>query len=187
MTQFDMEVAEIRKNGVEPKCFSRGKANATAEQWAANLEYHKRFGSQAKIKEYRREWYERNQELTRQRTREWQTANPDRHAAFVRKAHLKSYFLTPAQYAGMHSGQGGACAICGSGCVSGNRLAVDHDHQTGAVRGLLCTLCNTAIGKLKDSPALLRKAADYIEAGGTPQFDIVTFYKLATETDNGNN
>ena len=62
------------------------------------------------------------------------------------------------------------CAICGlSGGTGGKispRLSVDHDHITGRVRGLLCGLCNTAIGFFKDSPYLLRNAADYIERKG---------------------
>lgn len=64
--------------------------------------------------------------------------------------------------------QGGRCAICerpenlGPGL---NRviLYVDHEHETGYMRGLLCHNCNTGIGQLRDNPELLRKAADYIE------------------------
>jgi hypothetical protein len=59
--------------------------------------------------------------------------------------------------------QGGVCAICEQPCRTGKRLAVDHDHQTGHVRGLLCRTCNSGIGLLNDDPDLLRKAADYIE------------------------
>ena len=54
------------------------------------------------------------------------------------------------------------CEICGS---NEKTLHVDHDHSTGEIRGVLCFLCNSAIGKLKDSAALLRKAAEYIEKG----------------------
>lgn len=56
--------------------------------------------------------------------------------------------------------QDGCCAICGRDDL---RLNIDHDHETGAFRGLLCGHCNRGIGCLKDSPRALRNAADYIE------------------------
>lgn len=62
--------------------------------------------------------------------------------------------------------QGGCCAICGRTRNVGKRrmrLAVDHCHKTGIVRGILCTHCNQALGQMQDSPDLLRKAADYLE------------------------
>lgn len=51
-------------------------------------------------------------------------------------------------------------------CGNYSRLSVDHDHQTGKIRGLLCNNCNRAIGLLKDSSDILYKAAKYIEKGG---------------------
>ena len=58
------------------------------------------------------------------------------------------------------------CAVCKSKLESSRytRLAVDHDHKTGKVRGLLCTNCNTALGLMKDSPERFRNAIDYIES-----------------------
>lgn len=64
--------------------------------------------------------------------------------------------------------QNGTCAIC-KGTYAGHRngepkaLAVDHDHATGKVRGLLCEACNQGLGKFQDSSKLLREAADYLE------------------------
>jgi hypothetical protein len=60
----------------------------------------------------------------------------------------------------MVAAQNDRCLIC----ERPGKLVVDHCHATGRVRGLLCNLCNTAIGQLRDSPALLRKAAEYVEA-----------------------
>jgi hypothetical protein len=80
-----------------------------------------------------------------------------------RKHVLKTYGLTPATYDALLVEQGHTCAICKRTCSTGRRLSVDHDHVTGAVRGLLCGNCNTAIGKLRDDPALMRRAADYVE------------------------
>ena len=66
----------------------------------------------------------------------------------------------------MVEAQQGVCRIClqppTGGKNSSARLNVDHDHQTGLVRGLLCTNCNTAIGLMKDSPDRLRAAAMYL-------------------------
>lgn len=56
--------------------------------------------------------------------------------------------------------QGGACAVCGK--QTERHLHVDHDHTTGAVRGLLCSDCNTALGHLHDSPDIIRRLLQYI-------------------------
>lgn len=95
----------------------------------------------------------------RQRMRYWD--NPDR----ARDRHLaRHYRLKPGAYASMLAAQDGKCAICGrDDNPSKTRFAIDHDHTTGKVRGLLCTCCNQAIGQLQDSPELLRKAAIYLE------------------------
>lgn len=61
--------------------------------------------------------------------------------------------------------QGGRCAICDALPVL-RPLVVDHNHQTGEVRGLLCGDCNTGIGQLGDHPTVLRKAAEYLEQRG---------------------
>ena len=78
---------------------------------------------------------------------------------------FKKYGITFEQYHVMLAAQGGHCAIC-SATEGGGRGAfhVDHDHVTGKVRGLLCHYCNTAVGNMKDDPALLRAAANYLEA-----------------------
>lgn len=58
--------------------------------------------------------------------------------------------------------QGGVCAVCGAG--GGSRaLHLDHCHDSGLARGILCGNCNTGIGKLRDDPDLLRKAIAYLE------------------------
>jgi len=83
------------------------------------------------------------------------------------KSLLLQYGVTQEQYEEMHQAQNGLCAICGKpetyqwrGTV--RRLAVDHDHKTGAARGLLCTSCNRGIGNLGDDPEMLKKAIEYL-------------------------
>lgn len=62
--------------------------------------------------------------------------------------------------------QDGSCAVCGEVFDEANpkrRACVDHDHETGAIRGLLCRKCNAGLGMLRDRSDLLRAAADYLE------------------------
>lgn len=62
----------------------------------------------------------------------------------------------------MVAAQGGRCAICAD-AMAENWRCVDHDHESGIVRALLCASCNAVLGLMKDNPAFLRAAADYIE------------------------
>lgn len=76
----------------------------------------------------------------------------------ARESWLRRKFnLTASEYDEMLRGQGGVCAICGQPerlMRQGRtrRLAIDHDHQTGRVRGLLCASCNVVLGHLRDDP-----------------------------------
>lgn len=79
---------------------------------------------------------------------------------------LAQYGITPEDYDALLEKQGGVCAICGGHQrrkIRRRYFAVDHDHLTGAVRGLLCDHCNSAIGLLGDDPARCRQAAEYLE------------------------
>ncbi len=77
----------------------------------------------------------------------------------------KAYGITLDQFNKMHSDQNGMCAICGSnvGDSLGRSLHVDHCHDEGKVRGLLCSNCNTGLGKFNDNSELLFKAANYLK------------------------
>ncbi len=77
-------------------------------------------------------------------------------------ASKKKYGLTPAEYDRLFSDQSGKCAICDETPMTKKGPVVDHGHETGKVRGILCQRCNTAIGMLRDDPMLLRKAATYL-------------------------
>lgn len=82
------------------------------------------------------------------------------------EAHRRQrYGISAEEMERMCEAQGGGCAICGAHISAHNGCAthVDHDHSTGRVRGILCRLCNPALGAFRDDPSLLRKAADYLE------------------------
>ncbi len=75
---------------------------------------------------------------------------------------LRRYGLTEERFAAMLAEQGGRCAICMAPPEVNTRLDIDHCHTTGAVRGLLCVGCNTAMGKFRDDPDLLERVVAYL-------------------------
>lgn len=76
-------------------------------------------------------------------------------------AHLKHrYGLTPHEYAHILESQGHVCAICGE--CPGRGLGIDHNHETGAVRGALCVKCNAGIGNFKEDEERMEKAIAYL-------------------------
>jgi hypothetical protein len=101
----------------------------------------------------------------RKRQREWYHANPEKIKQSRGKSRLRAYGLTPPEYDAMVSGQDNQCAICKSPAEMEKHgiLSVDHCHATGAVRGLLCSRCNHALGHLRDNPVVAHAAADYLE------------------------
>ncbi|MFJ4618656.1 endonuclease VII domain-containing protein [Streptomyces sp. NPDC088812] len=71
----------------------------------------------------------------------------------------RKYGLTPTERDAMVASQKGLCVIC----LKAPAVHVDHCHETGKVRGVLCFNCNSAIGKLGDDPDAVRRAAAYLE------------------------
>lgn len=87
-------------------------------------------------------------------------------AAYYRERHLMAkYGITHADYEEMLAQQENKCAICGieEKYCENQRLAVDHNHETGQVRALLCKKCNQAIGLLQDSASFAWNAYKYLE------------------------
>jgi hypothetical protein len=104
--------------------------------------------------------------------REWQARNPKprRDAGFKRR-----YGLSYEQYDAMLAAQRGLCLICKKPETSLNQhtheprlLSVDHCHETGKVRGLLCKRCNTGIGAFEEDPDLMKAAIRYVRRHKTP-------------------
>jgi hypothetical protein len=112
------------------------------------------------------------------KVKKWQLDNPERHAENQarwrdsggkarsnRKSHLKRTFgLTLEEYDEMLAAQRGGCAICGDTPEAGKTLHIDHDHETGLVRGLLCQRCNHGLGLFREDDTLLQEAAAYVGA-----------------------
>lgn len=86
---------------------------------------------------------------------------PNNYKLYGRFLRLKKYGLTEADYQLLLEKQGYVCAVCGNKPLL-RRLAVDHCHKTGNVRGLLCRKCNQGIGHFNDDPKKLKKAIEYL-------------------------
>lgn len=84
---------------------------------------------------------------------------------YYRSARLKQFYnITIQEYNNMFEKQEGCCGICGiHQSKLSSSLNVDHDHLNNKIRALLCTNCNTALGKFKDSIEILEKALKYLK------------------------
>ncbi len=92
---------------------------------------------------------------TRIKSREWYSHNKER----ARWKDIKRrYDLTQEEYQSLLTKQEGVCAICSKEAS----LVIDHCHERGVVRGLLCIACNSGLGGFYDDPDLLLGAADYL-------------------------
>jgi hypothetical protein len=126
----------------------------------------------AKNPNYQRESYLKNSNKRKEHSAKWRRENPEKvkeiRLKFKEKSRNQQYFrdygITVEQYVSIVQKQGGGCAICGATkSHNGNRLAVDHCHDTGMVRGVLCDHCNRAIGLLGDTSEKIKSAFLYLK------------------------
>lgn len=103
----------------------------------------------ARKRAYMRRYYRRRRRYHIEKGTRWNRENRERRSEISHKHELKKFNLTPADYDRMLRAQHGKCAICGHDPMKRprhgsrvRRLSVDHDHDTGRVRGLLCVGCN---------------------------------------------
>lgn len=100
----------------------------------------------------------------REKSDRWRRKNAVALAARRRGYNLRAaYGITVEDYDRMLAEQGGRCASCNDQPRGQKPLCVDHCHETGRVRGLLCSNCNTSLGKLRDDPRRIRGLLRYAE------------------------
>ena len=95
----------------------------------------------------------------------WRNNNPEKMKQSQRRTKRKlTYGILPEEYDRLLIEQNNKCAICKNDI--GHEAAVDHNHETKKIRGLLCRNCNVGIGFLQDQPSILRAAAEYLDKHG---------------------
>ena len=129
-----------------------------------------REANKGRVKQYRDEWRAKNSEHVAEYQKnyhqEYMAREDVQFNTWMRNLH-RNYKLTPEDFNLLWDQQSGKCAICSEPMDPRGRrktaVAVDHCHDTGVVRGLLCRGCNTGIGSLKDSIDVLKSAVKYLE------------------------
>jgi hypothetical protein len=109
-----------------------------------------------------KQWQQENSERLNEYRRAYRQ-RPERQAADRSQYLKRKYGISLGDYEAMFEAQGGVCAICGEARPEDRTLHVDHDHETGEVRGLLCFRCNNALGDLREEYELFQRATNYLD------------------------
>jgi hypothetical protein len=132
---------------------------------AVKVAYRKAYYQEHKtyLRGQARSWYATNKDdyrdIRKVQSQRWAAANKPRRAKTNRAWRIRKYGLDAEAYTRMYAMQNGCCAICGKHF---EKLAIDHSHVTGKVRELLCRQCNTGLGFMQDSEAILQAATQYL-------------------------
>ena len=146
----DFSPDKNRKDGHQAGCKACGAAQARA--WYAR--------NKERSAESNRNWRRNNREYHNERSKKWYRENihrPEIKAKRKRAAYKTKYGIT--DHAQLVDASGGKCALCGS---TPKKLVVDHCHETGAVRDLICQKCNLGLGFFDDDPDSLLRAFRYL-------------------------
>lgn len=132
------------------------------KQFLPVSEFHKckneKSGLQTWCKSCRKGWkHEERKEYFKKRYHE-------NRESYLDNTYKRFYGISLEEYNQILQEQDGGCAICGiKECATGRRLAVDHNHETGQVRGIPCSACNQSLGKFKEDINILKSAISYLE------------------------
>lgn len=164
------------------------KKEKSLNEFYYDVRYKSNYTPECKLcrSEYRKQWHLKNKEANnlkskmydlahpeekRMRNKKYYENNKEKHNAYCYVNNRnKTYNITQDIYDTMLNNQKGVCAICGKKETKVGRinkkikpLSVDHNHNTGKIRGLLCQNCNSGLGLFGDNEDLLIKAANYIK------------------------
>lgn len=151
------------KSGLFARCIECIKLQSTTEEFKKHRR-EIRDKNIDKKRELAREWYNNNKDSCRASARKY--ASLPKHQIRIRRNNYKKKFnITEEDIVLLTNKQKGCCAICKESLVfpdSEKHFAVDHNHNTGKVRGLLCETCNRGLGLFSDSVDNLEEAVSYL-------------------------
>lgn len=181
-----VEKERVRK--AEAMRAKRADPETRATLNARQRELAQRPEAKRKQAERLKDWKSKNSEQVAAYHKQWREENAE-HVANYSKTYMaeylareevqvqtwrrnlwRNYRMTDAEFNELWNAQSGQCAICSVELLprgrQPNAVAVDHNHDTGAVRGLLCRACNHGLGLFYDSPTILQSAAKYLNERG---------------------
>jgi len=150
------------KDKEEKKRYNKAYADTHKEQYRAYWERYREINKEY-IMARNKKHEEEHKEERNSAHKKWRWENLDKN----RHYRIRKYGITKEDYDSLLDNQGGLCAICGKEetyTLAGKPrpLSIDHDHETGIVRGLLCNACNRAIGLMRNNPDIAMSAAEYL-------------------------
>ena len=156
-----MEVDKREKNRLKAAEW-RSKNREKAREVSRRSNAKRRAENPEVIRAYQASYRERNREILRDKERE------------------RTFGITRHEYAEMFHWQNGGCAICSKPETATRNgkikaLSVDHDHESGKIRGLLCSDCNTGIGKLKEDRSIFISAIRYLDKHSNKEEVVMNF------------
>lgn len=183
---LDVEMRLDRRRAANNRSYMKNRTHhrETKKKYASRPE------NRIKHDELTRKWRANNSEHVKQYYQQYYVQNKEK---IIDKYLQRTYKITLKEYNYLLSAQKGVCALCQETCLSGKRLAVDHDHRccpTGkkscgkCVRALLCVNCNNILGFVKDSTELLMRCVRYLEEL-TPEVQEELFYERAANIKEG--
>ena len=127
-------------------------------------EYNRKYKDEhpEKVAAQHRKYYAKHAEKRIKYARKYYADHPEEVASYRL---MRQYGIDVPEWNELFASQGGCCAICGTQQPIGRaNWHTDHDHKTGAVRGILCRGCNHGVGNFRDDPELLSAAIEYLAA-----------------------
>jgi hypothetical protein len=159
--------SSIRKDGLSSRCKECAKIYRK-QHHLKNLQKDKQKSKEWRERNvnHRKQHYQENRDRILSKSKDYYKNNPDAHRNYLLKT---KYGITLEEYNRLLEKQNGVCAICHQKSNTVDKrsgkikmLAVDHNHKTGKIRGLLCEVHNRALGMFHDDIGELKSAIDYL-------------------------